>query len=64
MMEFCKQFNKRTENYNDGIMLPVKLTAYSDRSFEFVTKSPTVPFLLKKAAGFLFLFYLYVNVRN
>ena len=51
MMEFCKLFNKRTENYNEGIMLPVVLTAYTDRSFDFVTKSPTVAFLLKKAAG-------------
>ena len=51
MMEFCKAFNKRTEGYIDGVKLPVKLTAYTDRTFEFVTKSPTVAYLLKKAAG-------------
>eukprot|EP00455_Lapot_gusevi_P029142 TRINITY_DN311_c0_g1_i1.p1 TRINITY_DN311_c0_g1~~TRINITY_DN311_c0_g1_i1.p1 ORF type:complete len:229 (-),score=69.76 TRINITY_DN311_c0_g1_i1:260-880(-) len=51
MMEFCKAFNKRTETLKDGISIPVILTAYSDRSFEFVTKLPPTSFFLRQAAG-------------
>ena len=47
---FVKQFNDRTAD-QAGIMIPVVITVYSDRSFEFVTKSPPAAVLLKQAAG-------------
>uniref|UniRef100_A0A7V3ZUL0 Large ribosomal subunit protein uL11 n=1 Tax=candidate division WOR-3 bacterium TaxID=2052148 RepID=A0A7V3ZUL0_UNCW3 len=51
IMEFCKQFNARTKNEPPGIIIPVVVTIYSDRSFTFVTKSPPASVLLKQAAG-------------
>ncbi len=51
IMEFCKAFNAATQNIEPGLPLPVVITAYSDRSFTFVTKSPPASILLKKAAG-------------
>lgn len=48
--EFCKQFNARTGN-QEGLVIPVVLTVFADRSFTFITKTPPVPVLLKKAAG-------------
>jgi len=48
--EFCKQFNARTGN-QEGLVIPVVLTIFADRSFTFITKTPPVPVLLKKAAG-------------
>ena len=51
MMEFCKQFNKRTEEFKDNTLLPVILTAYSDRTFEFATKTPPASWFLKQACG-------------
>jgi len=50
IMEFCKQFNARTQQ-QAGVVTPVLLTVYSDRSFEFVTKTPPASVLLKLAAG-------------
>ena len=50
IMEFCKQFNARTEAQR-GLVIPVIITVYSDRSFTFVTKTPPAAILLKKAAG-------------
>ena len=50
IMEFCKQFNARTQQAA-GIVTPVLLTVYSDRSFDFVTKTPPASVLLKMAAG-------------
>jgi len=50
IMEFCKQFNARTQA-QAGIIIPVLLTVYSDRSFEFITKTPPASVLLKLAAG-------------
>ena len=50
IMDFCKQFNARTQQQN-GITIPVLLTVYSDRSFEFITKTPPASVLLKLAAG-------------
>ena len=50
IMEFCKQFNARTEGQR-GLVIPVIITVYSDRSFTFVTKTPPAAILLKKAAG-------------
>jgi large subunit ribosomal protein L11 len=48
--EFCKQFNARTGG-QEGLVIPVVLTIFADRSFTFITKTPPVPVLLKKAAG-------------
>ena len=50
IMEFCKAFNARTQN-QEGMLIPVVLTVYADRSFTFVTKTPPASVLLKKAAG-------------
>jgi large subunit ribosomal protein L11 len=52
IMEFCKQFNARTQNKEmAGLIIPVVITVYADRSFTFVTKTPPASILLKKAAG-------------
>ena len=52
IMEFCKQFNARTQNKEmAGLIIPVVITVYADRSFSFVTKTPPASVLLKKAAG-------------
>jgi large subunit ribosomal protein L11 len=52
IMEFCKQFNARTSSKElDGLVIPVVVTVYSDRSFTFVTKTPPAPVLLKRAAA-------------
>ena len=52
IMEFCKQFNARTQNKEmAGLIIPVVITVYADRSFSFITKTPPAPVLLKKAAG-------------
>jgi large subunit ribosomal protein L11 len=48
--EFCKQFNARTQS-QEGLIIPVVITVYHDRSFVFVTKTPPAAVLLKKAAG-------------
>ena len=50
IMDFCKQFNARTQQAT-GVVTPVLLTVYSDRSFDFVTKTPPASVLLKMAAG-------------
>lgn len=49
IMEFCKQFNSRTQD-KDGLIIPVVITVYSDKSFTFVTKTPPASVLLKRAA--------------
>ncbi|QGM22278.1 50S ribosomal protein L11 [Spiribacter sp. 2438] len=51
IMEFCKAFNAQTQEMENGLPIPVVITAYSDRSFTFVTKTPPAAVLLKKAAG-------------
>jgi large subunit ribosomal protein L11 len=51
IMEFCKAFNAATQGLEPGTPIPVVITAYGDRSFSFVTKSPPNTFFLKKAAG-------------
>jgi large subunit ribosomal protein L11 len=51
IMEFCKAFNAATQNLEPGMPVPVVITAYADRSFAFVTKSPPNSYFLKKAAG-------------
>ncbi|HEY8344241.1 MAG TPA: 50S ribosomal protein L11 [Bacillota bacterium] len=48
IMEFCKSFNERTSG-QAGMIIPVVITVYEDRSFSFITKTPPVPVLLKKA---------------
>ena len=50
IMDFCKQFNARTQD-QPGMIIPVVITVYADRSFTFVTKTPPAAVLLKKAAG-------------
>ena len=47
---FCKEFNERTKN-DVGMIIPVVITVYSDRTFTFITKTPPVPVLIKKALG-------------
>ena len=49
IMEFCKQFNARTQD-KDGMIIPVVITVYSDKSFTFITKTPPAAVLLKKLA--------------
>lgn len=51
IMEFCKAFNAATQEIEKNTPVPVVITAYSDRSFTFVTKTPPASFFLKKAAG-------------
>jgi large subunit ribosomal protein L11 len=51
IMEFCKAFNAATQNLEPGMPIPVVITAFGDRSFTFVTKSPPNSYFLKKAAG-------------
>jgi large subunit ribosomal protein L11 len=51
IMEFCKAFNAATQNIEPGLITPVVITVYSDRSFTFITKTPPASTLLKKAAG-------------
>lgn len=50
LMQFCKEFNSRTQNMGDTIV-PCLLTIFEDRSFTFITKTPPVSQLIKKAAG-------------
>jgi large subunit ribosomal protein L11 len=52
IMEFCKQFNARTQQKElEGLIIPVVITVYSDRTFTFVTKTPPAAILLKRAAN-------------
>jgi large subunit ribosomal protein L11 len=50
IMEFCKQFNAKTQQLEPGMPIPVVITVFADRSFTFVTKTPPVSFFLKRAA--------------
>jgi large subunit ribosomal protein L11 len=49
IMEFCKAFNAQTQKVEPGLMLPVVITAFADKSFTFVIKTPPAPVLIKKA---------------
>src|ERR1700749_4856963 len=52
IMEFCKAFNAKTSGKDqEGLIIPVVITIYSDRSFTFITKTPPVPVLIKRACG-------------
>ncbi len=50
IMEFCKQFNAATANQGDAI-IPVEITIFADRSFTFITKTPPMSYLIRKASG-------------
>ena len=50
-MEFCKAFNAATQGMEPGLPIPVVITAFADKSFTFVMKTPPASILLKKAAG-------------
>ena len=50
IMSFTKEFNERTKNQM-GMIIPVVITVYADRSFSFITKTPPAPVIIKKAAG-------------
>jgi large subunit ribosomal protein L11 len=51
IMEFCKAFNAQTQGMEPGLPIPVVITAFADKSFTFVMKSPPATILIKKAAG-------------
>ena len=51
IMEFCKAFNAQTQKVEPGLALPVVITAYADKSFTFIIKTPPASVLIKKAAG-------------
>ena len=51
IMEFCKAFNAQTQGIEPGMPIPVVITAFADKSFTFVMKSPPATYLIKKAAG-------------
>lgn len=51
IMDFCKAFNAKTQNMEPGLKIPVIITAYSDKSFTFILKSPPASVLLKKLSG-------------
>jgi large subunit ribosomal protein L11 len=50
IMDFCKAYNAETENQR-GLVIPVEISIFEDRSFTFITKTPPTPFLLRQAAG-------------
>ena len=51
IMEFCKAFNAATQSMEQGVPTPVIITAYQDRTFSFITKTPPASYFLRKAAG-------------
>ncbi|MGH8727846.1 MAG: 50S ribosomal protein L11 [Burkholderiales bacterium] len=51
IMEFCKAFNAATQKMEAGLMVPVVITAYADKSFTFITKTPPASVLIRKALG-------------
>jgi large subunit ribosomal protein L11 len=51
IMEFCKAFNARTQDLEVGMPIPVVITAFGDRTFTFITRTPPASYFLKKAAG-------------
>ena len=51
IMEFCKAFNSKTQNTEEGLPVPVIITVYADKTFSFETKTTPASYLLKKAAG-------------
>ena len=51
MADFCKQFNEETKNYEKDVPIPVELSAFSNRSFTFIVKTPPTSWFLKRCAG-------------
>ena len=51
IMEFCKQFNAKTQKVEQGLIIPLIITVYQDKSFTFIMKTPPVSVLIKKAAN-------------
>ena len=51
IMDFCQRFNEMTKHLSPETVVPVEITVYEDRTFDFKLKTPPAPFLLKKAAG-------------
>ena len=51
IMDFCKKFNEQSKSYPEGTLLPVVLTVYNDRSFDFKIKTPITSYLLKRSAS-------------
>ncbi len=51
IMQFCKEFNARTQAMEPGMPVPVVITAFGDRTFSFITKTPPNTYFIKKAAG-------------
>ncbi|MFB6265367.1 MAG: 50S ribosomal protein L11 [Bradymonadaceae bacterium] len=51
IMEFCKAFNAKTESHDPGTIIPVEITVYADRSFDFITKTPPTSRLVLKELG-------------
>ena len=51
IMDFCKQFNEKTKSEEAGMIIPVVISVYEDRSFSFITRVPPVSALIKKAVG-------------
>ena len=51
IMDFCKNFNAQTAKAGEGMIIPVIVTVYADRSYTFITKTPPAPVLLKRAAN-------------
>ncbi|HCK32353.1 MAG TPA: 50S ribosomal protein L11, partial [Rhodospirillaceae bacterium] len=51
IMDFCNAFNDKTKSFEKGMPIPVVITVYEDRSFDFITKTPPASYYLKKAAN-------------
>ncbi|KAI7845524.1 hypothetical protein COHA_000947 [Chlorella ohadii] len=51
IMDFCKDFNAKTAEYKDSVPVPVVITAFADKTFKYVTKTPPASYFIKKAAG-------------
>jgi large subunit ribosomal protein L11 len=51
IMEFCKAFNERSSTYEKGMVLPVVISVYADRTFDFIIKTPPASVLIRKALG-------------
>ncbi len=51
IMDFCKAFNAKTKEQEPGLIIPVEITVFGDRTFAFITKTPPAAVLLKRAAG-------------
>lgn len=51
IMEFCKQFNERTKQFKENTPIPVNVTVFNDKSFTFISKTPSVSFFIKQACS-------------